>query len=253
MRTAFRKKDKKLFLLLSFPCFYFLYVGSWYAKFIRYMSPLLPFLIIFASFFIFFLLRLSKKLGIIVLIFSLISQVFWGLAFFSIYQKEDTRISASKWIYKNIPYHSKILTEFWDTKLPLRLEKKTPGFYKRESLDLYGPDDQKKFFYLSKTLSNGDYLIISSKRLYGTFMKLPEKYPLTSIYYKLLFEEKLGYKKIKEFASYPEILGIKIIDDSAEETFKVFDHPKVIIFKNIKKFSREKIKKILEDYVNDIK
>jgi hypothetical protein len=45
------------------------------------------------------------------------------------------------------------------------------------------------------------------------------------------------YKKIKEFSSYPTLhfMGLRYeIDDSwADESFTVYDHPKVMIFKKI--------------------
>ena len=45
------KKNKALLIFLVFPLFYFLYVGSWHTKFVRYMVPLIPFLLIASSFF----------------------------------------------------------------------------------------------------------------------------------------------------------------------------------------------------------
>jgi hypothetical protein len=51
----------------------------------------------------------------------------------------------------------------------------------------------------------------------------------------MLFESG-KYEKIAEFSSYPriEIFGNKLVefnDESAEETFTVFDHPVIRIYK----------------------
>lgn len=244
---AFKNKDKKLLIakqqalliLLSFPMIYFLYVGSWYTKFIRYMVPVLPFLILFAAWFLILIQKRWPRLGTILISFTLLSTLFWAIAFFSIYTRPQTRITASRWIYQNIPPGAKILTEHWDDGLPVPLPSENPGKYEIEQLAIYEPDNQRKLEYYSDKLSQADYIIINSRRLYSTLIYLPEKYPITSRYYQLLFEGRLGYAKITEFSSYPEILGIKINDDSAEETFQVYDHPKVIIFKNTKRLSKE--------------
>lgn len=239
------KKEKKIIVFLIFPVAYFLYVGSWHTKFIRYMMPLLPFIGISAAYFLSkmrgFSIRLEK-----VLTFTIIfSSIVWGLAFFSIYLRPQTRITASEWIYQNIPEDSKIYTEHWDDGLPVNLPKSNRGKYEIEELTIYEPDNGQKIDYFSEKLSKGNYVILSSRRLWGTLINLEEKYPITSRYYKLLFSGALGYQKVAEFSSYPKILGIQINDDSSEETFQVFDHPTIYIFKNTKFLSSEEIKSFL--------
>jgi hypothetical protein len=71
--------------------------------------------------------------------------------------------------------------------------------------------------------------------LWGSIPKVPEIYPLTSGFYQDLFAGKLGFTKVAEITSYPTIpvFNIPISDDSAEEAFTVFDHPKVLIYKRV--------------------
>jgi hypothetical protein len=38
---------------------------------------------------------------------------------------------------------------------------------------------------------------------------------------------------------------LTINDDSSEETFQVYDHPKVIIFKNVASFNMQQLTRIL--------
>jgi hypothetical protein len=64
-------------------------------------------------------------------------------------------------------------------------------------------------------------IIIPSRRVYKNHSK--EKYPVLGRYYHDLFTGKLGFEKIAEFAT----LG----DENAEETWTVFDHPTVRIYK----------------------
>lgn len=236
---AFRTRNRKILILLSFPVIYFLYVGSWYTKFIRYMAPILPFLAISAAWILFEIHRHSKTAGKVLIGLICLATFLWALAFFSIYTRESTRITASRWIYQNIPRKAKILREHWDDGLPISLPPNHPSQYQIEALTIYEPDNEAKIHYYAEKLAEGDYIIINSRRLYGTLMYLPEKYSITSRYYQLLFSGKLGYTKVAQFTSYPSLLGIEINDDKSEETFQVYDHPKVLIFKNISRFTKE--------------
>ncbi|MCL5433163.1 MAG: glycosyltransferase family 39 protein [Patescibacteria group bacterium] len=237
-----KNKDFKLLILLSFPVIYFLYVGMWHTKFIRFMMPVLPFLTIFASYFLYVVIKRTKIAGKFLLCLFALTTIFWAFAFFSVYTREQTRISASKWIYKNIPSGSKILGEHWDDGLPVSLKNYSPAQYQIKQLTIYDADNLDKIDYYSNELSSADYIVINSRRLYGTLIHLDKKYPTTSKYYKLLFNGNLGYKKVAEFTSYPSIFGITINDDSSEETFQVYDHPKVIIFKNTQRLIYDDIK-----------
>lgn len=246
LAQAIRAKNKKLFIFLSFPAAYFLYVGEWHTKFMRYMVPILPFLILAAAWLLWEIWEKSKVFGGILLTLTLTLTFFWSLAFFSIYAKESTRITSSRWTYQNIPQGAKILTEHWDDGLPIDLPPNFPNQYQNEQLTIYEPDNYQKINYYSQKLSQADYIIINSRRLYGTLVSLPEKYPITSKYYQLLFAGQLGYQKIAEFTSYPSLLGLEINDDASEETFQVYDHPKVMIFKNQKRLTQNDLLQILK-------
>lgn len=242
---ALKHRNGKLLIFLSFPLGYFLYAGSWHTKFIRYMAPMLPYLIIAASYVLYRLQRKFKTAGkIVVSIFSLLTMV-WALAFFSIYTREQTRITASKWMYETIPSGAKLFGEHWDDGLPIPLPGYVPNVYDIEQLTIYEPDNQEKLTYYATKLAQGDYVIINSRRLYGTLIHLDKQYPLTSKYYKLLFNGNLGYEKVAEFTSYPSLFGVTINDDISEETFQVYDHPKVMVFKNVNRFSVTDFMRIL--------
>jgi hypothetical protein len=51
-------------------------------------------------------------------------------------------------------------------------------------------------------LTQSDYLVLSSNRLYGSIPRLPLRYPMTSEYYRALFDGRLGFDKVAEFSSY---------------------------------------------------
>jgi hypothetical protein len=241
-------KTKKISLLLVavFPIIYFLYVGSWHTKFIRYMVPLLPFFLITVALALTWIWERYRKVGVIVITVSLSTTLLWAIAFFSIYLTPQTRITASEWIYENVPKGSVIVGEHWDEGLPIPLLNGSPDDYLINQLTIYEPDTQEKIAYYADILATSDYITITTRRLYGTLINLPEKYPLTSSYYKLLFAGDLGYEKVVEFSSYPRLVGFIINDDLSEETFQVYDHPRSMIFKNSKRLKTEKLQQLLQ-------
>ena len=90
---------------------------------------------------------------------------------------------------------------------------------------------------MNSMLEIADYYVMSSNRGWGSIPTVPEKFPLMSKFYnELLLNQNLKYKKIKEFTSYPSLryLGIPIDfpDQWSDEAFTVYDHQKVLIFKN---------------------
>jgi hypothetical protein len=101
-------------------------------------------------------------------------------------------------------------------------------------MTVFNPDTTEKWMKMDALLQTGDYLILSSNRGWGSIPTAPERYPQMTKFYEDLFNNKLQYKMMKTFTSYPslEYLGIPLTidDDIAEEAFTVFDHPKVIIF-----------------------
>jgi len=160
----------------------------------------------------------------------------YPISFLSIYSRPITRVSASEWIYQNIPQGSTLTFEEWDDGLPLSLPNYPYHFFKTESLFMYGFDTPEKWQKLNDKLAKVDYYLITSNRAYGSTMKLPDKYPQTIAFYQSLFSGTGDFKKVAEFTSYPCFppFGNKhwfcFNDDSAEEAFTVYDHPKVMIF-----------------------
>jgi len=242
-----KRKSYELLPFFSFPLVYFLYAGAWHTKFIRYMVPLLPFLLICGAYILVAIYSKWKLVGKIIISLCIFATILWALAFFSIYTRPQTRISASQWIYANIPAGSRIYTEHWDDGLPVSSSIFSASQYQSEALTIYDPDNDEKLSYYATKLANGQYIVINSRRLYGTLLRLTKEYPLTSQYYQLLFKGKLGYKQVAQFSSYPQILGISINDDASEETFQVYDHPKVLIFRNIDHLSNSEIKDLLRN------
>ena len=125
------------------------------------------------------------------------------------------------------------------------------------NLELYWPDDESKLERIKETLITGDYIFITSNRQWGTISRVPERYPLTTFYYRALmgcpsemdvvtcyniaepglYQGSLGFELIKTFTSYPTLGQFQFNDQFAEEAFSVYDHPKVLIFKKSDAFN----------------
>lgn len=239
-RVVFESKNfpwQKTLILLQFFLTYFLITGAFAIGFMRYMLPVYPILSIFVGIFLVSVFTPISKTKIFLGTILLIAILIWPLSFLSIYVKDNTRVSASEWIHKNIPSGSTIATEHWDDVLPLRGQEK----YTILSLPLYEPDTMEKWTLINDQLSKSGYIIVASNRLYAPLMKLTNClelpsgrcYVKTALYYKELFTEKSGFIKVAEITSYPTIpfTNFQIKDNIADESFTVYDHPKILIFK----------------------
>ena len=171
-------------------------------------------------------------------------------------------------IYNDVP----AVESTWDDALPL--DKYGYNLFGHESglfgntrnMELYYDDTQTKKDLLYTTLDQSDYLFISSNRQWGTITRVPERYPLTTAYYRALigcpadqdilvcyqeakpgmFNGELGFKLTAVFQSDPSFAGVEINDQSAEEAFTVYDHPKVLIFEKTDDYDAAKMRAILD-------
>ncbi len=233
-------RNSGLWLVLTWTLLLFLLQGSQAIKPLRYLLPIFPGLAIMIGF---YLGHLPKR----VILFTLLIGSVWGLGFLSVYTHPHPRVAASEWMYKNIPAGTTISCDLWDDCLPLSNRSYT--------LIETRPFDPDSTQYLSK-LSQIQYLAISSNRTYGSVTHKPDFYPQTSVFYTDLFSSKAGFKKIAEFTSRPgfaipgihfcftppildygrvagiscDTPGIWLVDDFVDESFTVYDHPRVTIF-----------------------
>ena len=60
-----------------------------------------------------------------------------------------------------------------------------------------------------------------------------------------LFDGRLGFEKVAQFDSHPEIFGITLDSSDAQEDFTVYDHPTVMIFKKSDQFDKAKVEGLL--------
>lgn len=237
----------KFGIFILFYLIYFAVIGKSAVKFMRYLLPIYPFFAILAGYGISKLTHFSKLNRLlffasrVMSLLIILPILIWTFMFINIYSKPNTRIQATSWIDKFIRHGTTLAVEHWDDRIPIiNIEN-----YLIEELALYDiPDDQIKWNTISRQIQRSDYIIIASNRLYTPLQKLekclenPRCYPLTTNYYRKLFKGDLGFMKIAEFTSYPRLCFSEnscfiLPDDMADESFTVYDHPKIMIFKKI--------------------
>ncbi len=235
VRSLFKKKPFIFLIILFWVSGFFLYQSTRFTKNMRYFIILYPFFAVFAGIGFSWFTQNKRNLFRTILLFFVL---LWPLSFFSIYLHPHSRVTASEWIYNNLPTNSIILSEYWDDALPLSIPNQTKQFT-IEELHVFDQDTPSKWQELERQLNRADYYILSSNRAWGSIQTVPDKYPRMSAFYNDLFAGKTQYMKIQDIMSYPSLqyLGIPLtfLDDFSDESFTVYDHPRIIIFKNTKK------------------
>ena len=274
MRRAETRLDA---LLLSWVIPYFLIVGAFDVKFMRYLIPITPLLLLFGSTMLVAVWdrgrRSRGKPGQALTIASVgvgaitaAATVFYALSYTGVYHEEHPAVRGSQWIRANLPSRSVILKEHWEEGLP------DLHHYQVRELNLYDEDSPGKLDEISAALASGDVLALYSNRLYGTVARLPERYPVSREYYRLLFSGELGYELEASFTAYPNLFGVRLVDDTfgrpdlpvptglrgdepglislklgyADESFSVYDHPTVMIFGNSGRLDADTITQRIE-------
>jgi YYY domain-containing protein len=226
-----RKITPSEWILLSWVVPFFVLTGSFDVKYLRYLLPIYPFVILWGAAW----LDRSWSRGSVGRAWALVvagATALTLLAFLAIYTRPHTVVSASKWFYDHVPSGTRIATQHWEEGFPFPLPDHDPGQYPNVQLPYYEPDTPAKLAGISAELARADYLIFPTKRVYGSVTRATDKFPLTSRQFFELFAGDLGYTLVEEFSSRPTLFGLQLPDELADESFTVYDHPRVLIFRN---------------------
>ena len=210
-----------------------------FAKWTRFIAPTFPFFAIFAAFLLEQVANKARFLSYSLTIILLLITSLWTAAFFSIYTNRDIRIIASDWLESHAPEGSTFLVEGGNMiDLPLK------GNFPRISLDFYAlEDDPATREKIIDALYSSDYFLVQSRRVFMNHQRLPNLYPKTARLYDALFDSRLGFKQVKMFESYPQLqvtgYRLQVPDEGAEETWSVFDHPVIRVFKKNAQLDKE--------------
>jgi YYY domain-containing protein len=250
LRQAFGalRTSGETLVLLGYVVPFFLVTGWFEVKFVRYMLPLYPIMCLWAAA---WLARRSPQTTLMrILTWIVVGGTFLAAAaLMSIYTRPHTVVTASEWVHRYIPPGSKIVTQHWDEGFPFSLPGYSAGRYDPYEMPYYEEDRPAKIKDISEHLAGAEYLVLQTKRLYGAVTRAPQRFPLTSKYFYLLFAGDLGYTLIYDHASRPGLLGFEVPTELLDESISVYDHPKVLIFQNTGHLTSEDINdKILRGF-----
>ncbi len=210
--------------------------------------------------------RWALPAGVALLVAVLAGAVLYAVAFVGIYSRPHTAVTASEWINNNVPLGSRIINggSFWDERIP-DLSRYSVWTFPAYELD----SETTKIPELVEQLASSDYVVFYSNRAYGSVARLPDRYPHSAAFYRELFAGRLGYRLDRAFTSYPSLAGVSLRDDPygrsglsapplagtdaddgqpggviinlgyADENVIGYDHPQVLVFRNVERFSAE--------------
>ena len=219
-----------------------LFLESFEVRFLRYLFPLMPVMVLMASRMMLwnleragqpcerlresarrvlaglkerrFALSPAVELSLMAMVIALpvfvvASTAFYSLAFQRVYANEHPATEAARWVLTEVPRDSRIvLDNHWDEFLP--------GLYDYETwqFPLYEHDSPDKMRELAGRLARSDYLLFYSARPYASAARDPARFPYSYNYYRLLFGGELGYRLHREFTNYPSLGGVVFRDEA---------------------------------------
>jgi YYY domain-containing protein len=272
LRSFFRQHLPEL-MLLAWVVPLILIIGTFEVKFLRYIAPVLPVMVLLGSRWIIAAYDwlkprnlLSARITLGAIAFVVVATVWYALAFTSIYGQTHPGIQASEWMNENAERGAVVLTDnHWDEGFP------NMGPFRVTQLPMYEGDTFQKVNKVSALLAGSDYIMAYSNRPWGSIARLPERYEYSSRYYQALFDGSLGFELKQAFARYPSFAGVTFEHDPftratvtapeslpgieqsgltfnlgwADENVVDYDHPLALVWENVGGLSIGEIENIM--------
>jgi len=262
---------------------YFAIMGASFAKPVRYMLPLTPFLCLAGA----SLLvkppaqRLVPPNQVASLISRLVTAIIIGLtalyalAFVAgVYGREHPWLTVSAWVYRHVPAGATIAVETWEHGLPVEMtidgQHRLPGEYTIRELDLHGAQDEAARAQLAENLATCDVMILASRRGYLPLTRQATVYPLAARFYTRLFHGDLGFELATWARTGPALGNLLLADDPVaaaglpplpglarpgelvlllplpDESLVVYDHPLPLVFRRVRPLSLAQLDRLLQ-------
>jgi hypothetical protein len=227
-------------VLLGWVLPFFALTGGFQVKFLRYLLPLTPVLIVMGAGMLIHAARRSNRgvetdvsmshravvLRATVVVLVVVVSGLWSAAFSNLYRvQEHPWIVASQWMRENVAENSVVAIEHWDHALPIALRPDEGGFpplrLREEVLEWFDVEDRWRSEETRESLStaadqvaSSDFLVLASNRLYGVIPQMIERYPESAAFYRLLFSGELGFELVYWNARYPTLGPVALVDDT---------------------------------------
>lgn len=271
---SFAIRDRAALVALTFLIPYLLFVLTFDVKFMRYMLPAAPLLMVFAAGALGWCgckaLRAQNPawlaaVGAVALV-VILGTAHYAFAFTNVFAGQHPAHQASDWMEQNAPEGATVIQEHWEEGIPGR-----PSFVRiHDRLPFYEADNEPKWTAITTELASSDYFVLYSNRLSATLPRLPTRYPITTRFYEMLFNGDLGFDLQFVAHRFPSFAGITYRDDAyarvpfgypqrghgdlltidwfgwADESHTVYEHPQTLIFENTGRFSPNELVILLD-------
>jgi len=196
-----RHKTREI-LLFSLPLMLFVIIGSWKAMAVRYMLPMVPFLVLIAAYCLDVILAKIESLGVkapsesgtagkrrtvlcvAIVLLILVPSAYKVIRFDLSLTQTDTRTAAHRWIENNVPEGAHFAREMYTPSLP---DTKYNVHY-RHTLG------QVTLEYLAQKKIE---FVMVSDIMYSRFLSAPEEFPKHAGFYRSLDEQAVLIKTFK--------------------------------------------------------
>jgi hypothetical protein len=187
-----------------------------------------------------------------------------GLSFFTMYVQTDPRIQAAEWLTQHRLSSDHILLPDKDPNSALFLIRapEQVHFFNFYALSGDLPEADAEYpsdiSQLSQLLTQVQYIVVPSQRVYSSAFRLPHRFPNEARFFEALFSGELHFTPefqastttcLLPSITYPIIRTwlCPLPQATTEETFTVYDHPTVSIWKKHLPLTADNYEKILLD------
>lgn len=254
------RREREWWVLLAWLVPYFLLVGGFHAKPLRYTTPMQPLMAIMGAWACMeaagWVRTRLNKVWVYALPVALVvvPTASYGIATSRVYRSSG-RFEAAGWIKRNIPEGAGVLTERggYPTSWMAPADR-----YKRkmdEAAWFLSADGNLPYEahveFIQNRLAGVDWIVLIEENRMLPFMKVPQRFPIAHTYYRRMAEESLGFERVAQFKVPPEILGFTYSEADAEPTITGFDHPLVAVYRRSGANVEELLKRWREEIRTD--
>ena len=221
-------------------------LGLW-MKMTRYLVPLTPLLCVLAG--MMFASALSsprvwtRRAWVAVGAAVWVASLFWCAGYVAMYGREDSRVRAARWLAAHVRPGDIVALEKDDAwgaageamledLTSVTIERLNPLAVSHDRLGL-GMDPEhirRKRDYLAAALADADWLVITHNNR-DRLRRFRTEFPVINEFYDDLFAGRAGFEQAFDHSATWHFLGLRVDDSRAEPSFRLFDHPRVYVFR----------------------
>jgi len=230
-----RRDRAPVLLALVFLVIYCAITFCWHAKFVRYLAPILPILIVLAAPAV--AGALNGRFGHFSLSVAAAAVALFvakGLSQAAGYQSPDPRLVAAEWLRGHVAHGEVVLIEPRDVG--------ASGLYPLTTRELpVTNQSDARTDAISEALATADWLVLFSRRHWAVLPRLPDRFPGMCDVYLGLLRGEFGYEVVRSFRRGAPLYNLFRPGLSAEETRVVFDSPSVVVLKKRRQLGADEI------------